>query len=212
MNDAQMLRALRAILSKNANDVGPAIKDHDECEVIDEIKNDLEALEYFLEWSGDDHISNRGNYPIWSGVRDTRTFDLYKLYGVEPCGLSSEDVAPKQWVYLCDIHLTPETYCTECVDICAVTYDVNYMCQRCSQAEEDATKQKTIEKKDDAIAKRSLLVEDANDGWTYDGIPVEFFCRSCTWKASDPDRCDDCGKVPAIWDMTKKVAIERDGW
>lgn len=51
--DEQMLRILRAILCKNANnDLKPAMRGIDPCRVIHELNGNQEALAFFSNWSG----------------------------------------------------------------------------------------------------------------------------------------------------------------
>ncbi len=193
IDDKEMLCILRAILNKNSEDLSKALYWADHCEVINEIKNNPEALEWFLYELNEERIVNKWNYSIWTGVCDVRTFNLYKIHGVEPSGLSSSEVTPEQWEYLRKIHLIPENYCLDCVELCSISNDAMITCQRCIQAEaEEEQKMRPGHADLFEVGMEVEITQDDSGGWFFNGIPVVLYCSGCISPVLTMGECENC--------------------
>ena len=153
--------------------------------IINSIKNNLEALTFFLQWIQSEHLTRFHN--IFSSVKDMKTFDLYKQYGLEPCGLSEEDVTLEQYQYLTEICFTPATYCLDCY-LASKEMD-GMMCRRCA----------------DAIVSSQLVQEEAtlnNFVKLEDGrvLGVVLICSRCKVELCTFEQCEAC--------LAESVSIE----
>ena len=76
--------------------------------LIERVKNNIDALEFLLEYIGSDPGANSG---FFTDIADNRTFDLYKEYEIEPLNLYWYDVTKEQWKYMREIdYIDNETY------------------------------------------------------------------------------------------------------
>jgi hypothetical protein len=80
--------------------------------LIEQLKNNLEGLEFLLDYIGYD--PGAGSY-FYTDVEDNRTFDLYKKYEIDPINLYKHDIKEEQWEYLYEIgYIDEEQYENEC--------------------------------------------------------------------------------------------------
>lgn len=84
-------------------------------ELIDELKNDLDDLEYLFEYLKDKcYLPGAGSYH-YQNIKDVKTFDIYHKYGFNSCNFFKDIVPKEQWDYAYKIgYITKESY--ECSD------------------------------------------------------------------------------------------------
>ena len=100
LKDEQALKCIR----NNDRDGLDKINSYHPRIIIEELKNDLENLEWFFKYVVDKEylFPGAGSY-FYTKVNNNKTFDLYKQYGVDACNCHKGCVTNEQWDYLLEI-------------------------------------------------------------------------------------------------------------
>ncbi len=176
--------------------------------LINQIKNNLEALEWYLRFT---YGEPQGNLNLFSCVKSPTTYDLYKQFGIEPNAFGRDVVSDVQWEYLEQLDLTPETYCEDCAISCHEEMDPRAQCEACSIAglsiDDDLKSEHEVEHGHAYEPMRIRITQNEGGVWFANGSPIDMFCPICNVQVSQPMACAVC--LPKITDGDPLVRLVR---
>jgi hypothetical protein len=191
------LDAILAILNEDGDSLARLSYPRDI--LINQIKNNPKALEWYLMMTEGEP---QGMMPIFSDVKDSATYDLYKKYGIKPIGFARSDLTELQWGYLADIKMTPDTYCEDCARAISrsETNDPNVLCDTCSLNKLSLHDRRVAEHNATHDHKYTPMTIqlwcDDNKNWfaRADGKdePIKIYCPGCKVRVYDKKSCPKC--------------------
>lgn len=181
------LGAILAIL--NQDPIALAKFSCDKAKVINQIKNNLQMLEWYLEHTYGISI---GNTNVFSGVDDLFVYDLYKQYGIEPNGFCQADLTEKQWQRLVELSLTPGSFCEACSKMCNELMNSFAKCAGCLDPPKCDCHECTY---GHPLKLIDLKFEKRDDRWFVNNIPIELSYHGCKQLLDEYGVCEQCEPV-----------------
>ena len=68
--------------------------------LIEHVKNDLDELEFLLDYLERIGCDPGSNSEFFTGITDCRTFDLYHEYDIDPINIDWYEIPDDQWKYI----------------------------------------------------------------------------------------------------------------